>query len=661
MDPLLHYYNRFKSSDNFEHHMFRAGHVLQGAELNEVQSAAIARLKSVADAIFKDGDIIRDAQTSIDQDTGHTQCGAGAVYLRGAVREIAGHSFLIPTDKTVSIGLYLVERVITEVDDPNLRDPAVEVQNYQEPGAGRLQVTAVWGWQAGDVTDGQLGEFYPVYAADFGVLRVKTAPPQLDSVSQAIASYDRDSTGGDYVVSGLKVSKLPDIAGVQQYSIEAGAARVAGFAVNLPSSRRLPYPAEPVLEFIDSEPSVSTTINAQRILFDRTPVANITQVRVTARTRSEIVHGTFQGARDPLPESAVVEVIAINQGGTINAQGTGFTGGTTFVQGTDYKLTGQTIDWSLDGAEPGNGSTYQVIFHHIKTVAPTAVDDLGFTVTGAVQGTLVQTSYNVKLPRIDRLCATQEGQFVWIEGTSTSFNPVAPVVPNRHLPLAQVLQTWGPDSYLQNDGLRVVPMRELEALNQRVDLALDLIAQQRLTADASSRESAAKKGMFVDAFMNDNRRDAGIAQTAAIVEGELMLPIAAQFKRPSTDIKESVVPAGTLTTILQQTAITGSMLINPYQAFDAIPAQLLLDPPVDRFTETKTSYTSDQTKQLLSGSGLATKVTGTTTRTEVVSSTTKPAEFLRQIEVAFEIAGFGANELLESITFDGVPVVPSAV
>lgn len=647
-ENLLHHYDRHDPARNYEKHLFRAGYVLQSAELNEIQSASLQRLKTVADALFKDGDIIRDAQINVNQATGVTKCGSGAVYLRGAVRGVAASQVTIPVDKTVSIGIYLVERVVTELQDPALRDPASEVRNYQEPGAGRLEVSTAWGWQAAGQTDGKVGEFYPVYAADMGVLRSKSTPPQLDSLSQAIARYDRDSTGGDYVVNGLKVTMLADLNGVQQYSADAGSARVNGFAVEIPASRRLPYSAAPDIKFIDSEPWLSTTIGAQRITFDRTPVQNITQVRITAEKSAEIVHGSFLGSQDALPNSSIVEIVEVKQGGT------------TYVQGVDYKLTGQKIDWSLDGAEPSIGSTYTVKFRHITSVSPTTVDETGYTVTGAVVGTLVQTSYNVKLPRVDRLCLTQEGVFEWVRGTSTDFDPVPPPVPNQFLPLALVRQTWSSDRSLQNDGLRVVPMKDLEEINSRLDLITDMIAQQRLTSDANARDGAAKKGMFVDPFLNDNLRDAGIAQSAAIVRGELILPIAATFLRPSADVTAPLVLNSTLTTVFQQGAMTGSMLINPYQAFDPIPATVRLDPPADRFTVTNTSWTSAATEVMFTGGGLQERTLVNTT-TQLVSSSTRVLEYLRPIEVTFQIDGMAAGETLTSFTFDGVTVTPVAV
>jgi hypothetical protein len=660
-DSLLHYYNRFDPSKNYERLMFRSGYVLQGAELNEIQSSSIDRLKRVADAIFKDGDLIKDGQLVLDPVTGAAQCAAGSVYLRGTVRTIDAKQFSIPIDKTVIIGIYLLDTTVTELQDPSLRDPAQEVRNYQEPGAGRLQVATSWGWQAAGSSDGQAGEFYPVYTADYGVMRVKVTPPELDSVSQAIARYDRDSTGGDYVVSGLKVTKLADSGGVQQYSIDSGSARVNGYAVELPTSRRLPYPAAPELRLIDSEPWLSAGVAAQRVTFDRTPVNRITQVRITAQKVADIIHGSFLGSQDPLPDGSIVELVAINQGGAPNADLSGFTGGTTYTVGVDYKLTGQKIDWSLDGVEPNIGSSYKAIYRYITTVAPTDVDGTGFTVAGAVAGSLILTSYEVKLPRIDRLCITQDGSFQWIAGTSTDFYPVAPQVPSLYLPIARVDQNWDDTTTIQQDGSRVVPMSDIEQLGARLDVLTDLIAQQRLTADANSRSAAAKKGLFVDPFTNDSLRDAGVAQTAAIVGGELVLPITGTFTRLSNDVVRPVALNANITPVLEQTARTGSMAVNPYSAFDPIPATLVLNPPADHYTESHSVFTSDATAVLYQGSGVLKEVLGTTTTTKVVSSSTRAAQYIRQIDVTFSIDGFSPNENLSTITFDGIPVAPVAV
>ena len=70
-------------------------------------------------------------------------------------------------------------------------------------------------------------------------------------------------------------------------------------------------------------------------------------------------------------------------------------------------------------------------------------------------------------------------------------------------------------------------MNDLEAMKKSINDLYALVAEERLRSDASLREPTAKKGVFVDPFFDDDMRDLGIAQTAAIVNKELTLPITA--------------------------------------------------------------------------------------------------------------------------------------
>lgn len=658
------YYNRSEAEQakGYERHEFLAGRVLQSAELNEVQAYAANRIKALGDALYKDGDIVRDARAIINQDTGVTQLESGAVYLRGTVRGVPSDTITIPVTGTVVIGIYLNEKTVTEADDPDLLDPARETRSYQEPGAARLQIIPQWGYQGDGSSD---GEFFPIYYVDDGQLRAKEAPPQLDSVSQAIARYDRDSTGSSYIVSGMQVTALNDLEdGTQVYSVKDGRARINGFGVSLSTSRRLEYPAQPDLRYIDSEPHASAGTAAQRITLDRTPISEITQVRITAEKTVTLVHGTFSGAQDPLTDTSVIEIVAVSQAGT------------TFVKDTDYKLTSGKVDWSLPGNEPAPGSTYSVTYRYITTVEPTNVDSTGFTVSGAVAGTLILTNYYVKLPRIDRLCMDESGAFLWVQGVATDYDPVRPQVQSNVLAICQIYQTWDGNRRIVNDGVRVVTMNEIEGMNSRLDNLTDLVAQQKLVSDIGTRESAAKKGMFVDPFIDDLQRDQGITQTAAVLGYGLTLPIDGDAISVSSDVAGPMSCGFTLEPVLQQTSRTGDMKINPYMAF-AVPAKpVTLTPNVDRWTETQTTWLSPITQKFivdnaikdayhyrLYGKNLAgwPSYTTSTTQTVLVSSKTSRIENLRQIDVKFEATGFGPGEQLVSLKFDGLAVTPVAI
>ena len=642
------HYDRFDPTEEYESHLFRAGYVLQSAELNEIQSSVQNRIKSIGDALFKDGDVVRDAQVIVDENTGIARCESGAIYLRGAVRGVPPATLTIPTTGTIAVGVYLRTTAVTELDDPELRDPASMTRNYQEPGAGRKKVSALWGYSG----DAQAGDFFPVYTVEDGVLRAKEAPPNLDSFNQALARYDRDSAGGSYVVSGLNVQRQASlVTGEQVYTVAEGRARVNGYGVELTTSRRLVYAATPDLRPINSEPHVSTTAAAQRINVDRTPINDISEVNITAEKTVTLTHGGFVGAMDPLPDTSVLQLLEVKQGAT------------TYTQGVDYKLTSGQVDWSLAGAEPATGSTYTVKYQYIAAVTPTAVDDTGFTVTGAVAGTLVLVTYNQKLPRIDRLAMTSDGAFVWLKGVAAEWNPQAPNIPADMLGLASVYQLWTDRTTVTNDGVRVVPMPELSAINSRLDYMLGLIAQQRLEGSANLREATQKKGLATDPFLDDSLRDAGVAQTAAIVDGELTLAVSvAKVSQMQADITAPSFLTYALSERLSQLARTGTMKVNPYMAFDPIPGVVTLTPGYDRWTDVNTSWASEITQRFtrVFSLGLLLSIE-TTQRVDLLSTTSRAAEYLRQIEVRFSVNGFGPGETLTSLVFDGIPVTANPI
>jgi hypothetical protein len=633
------YYNRFDATKNYDEHVFIAGRMLQSAELNEVQAQHNNRLKGVADAIFKDGDIVRDASVSVDQATGVTQCQSGALYIRGAVRGVAPAVLNIPATGTYAVGIRLVEVYVTETEDPNLRDPAAGNRAYNEPGALRLQVTPTW-----SLDNSGTGQFFPVYTVTDRVLGAKEPPPNLDSITQALARYDRDSAGGCYVVSGLTVKALADDGANQVYTLAEGRARVYGYGIELSTARRVTLAAVPDLKAITNEPHLSSTITAQRIDLDRTPATAITSVSITAEKTVTLTHGISAGAQDPLPDTSVLQILTVTQGAT------------TYAATTDYLLTAGKVNWSPAGAEPSPGSTYQVKYQYITTVTPTAVDDNGFTVTGAVSGTQILATYSQKLPRIDRLCINSDGAPTWLLGVSADYNPQPPSVPSDVLALARVYQTWTTARTVSNDGVRVVPMPQLAAIDGRLDLLVQLIARNSLESNIHTREGGTKQGLFTDPFLDETQRDAGTPQTGAIVRGELRLPITATIKQMSADITTPQTLPFTQLTALEQSLRTGSMKINPYMAFAPVPAVLQVTPSVDRWTDVVTDWASSVTSRFVVGSGDQSSSTSST-RDALLSTTTTAIETLRQITVAYSISEFGPGEILSALTFDGVSVL----
>jgi hypothetical protein len=644
---LTGYYNRFDAADRYDEILFRAGKGLQSAELNEVQSTVIDRLKRIADAVFNDGAVISGTPPAI---TGTTAaCPLSLIYLRGAVREIAAANVTIPLVGIARVGVYLLDAEITEVEDSDLRDPAVGTRNYTEPGAGRLRVTAAWGREG----DGSTGVFYPVYTIIDGVLLNPGGDNLGDAFTEALARYDRESNG-NYIVTGLSVTALGLAAGVNTFSVKDGTGNIFGYKIDKLASTRLTYAEDPELELIDAEPDTFTgaTGGSATIQLNRFPVESILEVVITQQKTVTITRGGFSGGQDTLPDVSVLSIQSITQGAT------------SYVATTDYFLNGDKVDWSPGGAEPAPGSTYSITYRYLGNVTPSAIDlQAGtFTVTGAVNGTLVLTDYRWKLPRYDRLCIDREGNFSRVKGISSRFTPLPPAVPPNLLALATIEQRWGLTPGVSNDGIRAIPFDQLERIRSLVVDLFDLVALERLRNDISSREPSSKRGVFVDPFLDDDLRDQGITQTAAIVDGTLQLPIAPTiYQAPTNNAQDWMLPY-TEEIILEQTRRTGSSKINPYASFDPIPAAVVLTPAVDRWTVINTIWASPITQAIVNNvmdrSRRFQVETTTTTRTQLLSESQQPAQFLRPITINFTLDGFDPGETLTQVQFDGINVTP---
>ena len=669
---LKNYYNRFDPSKNYDKSLFLSGRGLQSAELNEIQDYAWYKIKGIGDAIFRDGDVIQGATCVVNPDTGNTTIEAGAVYLRGSVRIVSASQLTIPIDTTVRIGVWYQESTITELEDPNLRDPAVGTRNYQEPGAARTKISLDWDYQAEGITTPREGaEFYPIYAVDNGVLIQTAPPPQLDAVNSALARYDRESNGS-YVVKGFKVWFLNNANGEQTFVIDDGKAHVDGYEIELPHSLRSRFPIDPDLQTVESEPhTFQADENGEMIVvLNNQPLAEVSDVDITVEKTITMTHGSFTGSSDPIPDDAVLSIIQAKQGATV------------YTNGEDYRLQLGGVDWSLPGSEPAPGSTYEITYQARERITPTDITESGFTITGAVEGSLVLVDYVWSMPRYDLLTIDRQGVVRRIKGIAHPWRPSIPRAPSGQLALAYVEQNWHADAkpFIMNNAIHAIPMSDIERMRSAINDLYDLLAQEKLRNDANAQEPSAKKGVFVDPFFDDDMRDQGLAQTAAIVDQELTLPIAAEVADIGKSSSAWILPYE-LETILEQPLQTMDMKINPYQAFEPIPAKTEIILNIDRWTEVETNWSSPVTRrfsifsspitrQVVTGGGWVSRTQSVTTRNvllrtqvdesnELLASNNRQAAFMRTILQNFTVRGFTPGETLRMV-FDGIDIEPEA-
>ncbi|APR98690.1 DUF4815 domain-containing protein [Wolbachia endosymbiont of Folsomia candida] len=645
---LNSYYNRFNPDKKYERSLFLAGRGLQSAELNEMQDYALSKLKGIGDAIFRDGDVITGSDCIIDVETGKTTLEAGKIYLRGAVREVKGEKFVIPINTTVRIGVFYAESTITELEDDTLRDPAVGTRNYQEVGAARLKSTITWGYQAEGITtiNPENGEFYPIYNVENGVLIQHSAPPQANLVTTALARYDREANGS-YVVEGLEVMFLhteeKESQKKQVFVVNEGKAHVDGYEIELPHSLRAYFDEDPDIKSVESEPHTFQP-NSQKIMelkVNDFPIKEIKKVDITVQKTITITHGSYSGAVDPIPDSAVLEIIQIKQGNVI------------YENTADYKLHAGTVDWSLPGKEPAPGSSYQITYRARTRATPEDISQQGCRVKGAVDGTLVLVDYDWKMPRYDLITIDAKGTVRRIKGIAHPWQPSMPKAPAGQLLLCYIYQTWkeGKVGKIINNAIHAVPMNDLESMKKGINDLYALVATERLRNDANSRDPTSKKGVFVDPFFDDDMRDQGISQTAAIVNKELTLPINATVVDVDKNSKKPQLLPYELEPVLEQLLQTTEMKINPYQAFDPIPAKVTINMNVDHRAEVKTNWSSPVTREF--------STTMNSQTSELLSTTSKDAAFMREATQNFEIEGFAANEKLKELKFDGIVIQPA--
>lgn len=649
----------YQLSDNFERTgqpiyekvVFRAMRAVQTAEWNEAQEIHRRRQRRITDSLFAEGNVIRGADVVIDPDTGATQVTGGAVYVQGDVRGVPEAAMTIPVLGAVEIGVRLTEALVTELEDPSLLNQVPGSETFHAPGAARLRYDLAWGWRTDGSSDGGAGDFYAVYTVTNGVLDNKTPPPALDGVNMALARYARAQTGGTHVVKGLGVTALSVGEGLQVYSLAAGSALVDGWEVTKPTATRLAFPDDPDPLTIESEPHPFLPAGGvMRLDVVYAPLASIVEVKITAqRNDVAIVHGAYSGAADALPDVSVLQIINVKQGGT------------TYVAGTDYTLVGNTVNWSPAGAEPAPGSTYTVTYQHFTDATITDIDDTGFTVAGAVSGSNVMVDYSTKLPRHDRLVMGRDGVVSRVRGIADLRSPSVPSVPAGGLLLATLHQTWFGPPGVVIDADTLVPVAEVQDMKTHIRALFQLVAAERLRNDVTAREPAGNKGVFVDALMDDDMRDAGVAQNAAIVQGELMLPIVPVFPDTMMADGSASMLGYTLEVVVAQELASGKIRINPYDSFSPIPCKVSVITPIDRWTIDQEVWDTDSLRFIRNGHFVpgVSRVTDSkviSESIETVARTVTAAQFLRQIPLLVRVEHLGPGEIVPSITFDGAVV-----
>lgn len=613
---------------------------IQGAEMNDMQAIIRGRHDRLGRLVAGDGDRIERADAVVDGEAQSVALTEGSIYVAGDIMPVAAAVLTdVPMTGRVEIGVRLTTTYLTHEDDPSLVGLVPGSLAEGEPGAAREVASIAWALE-GD--DGE-GDFFSVYTLLDGTILDQTGPSILEPAMQALASYDRPN--GNYVVSGCRVTFLGTNSGQQLFSIEAGEANIFGFKRTRLAAIRHSQQMQWEELAIPGETKTYTGGASNTFTVDQAPIGVINSILLTKEKTVTLTRGAIVNGADALPDSSIVSVSNVSQGGTV------------FASPASYSLISGNIDWAAAGAEPAAGSSYSVTYRYRALVTADEFTNTTFKVSGGATGGDVIIAYTRKLPRVDRLCLQQDGSPIYINGIPARVGPMPPAVASDALKLCQIYNDWMSDPIVTNElVLALTKEQEWRFYNRILDLDR-LVQLERGKSAIDSKEPVAKKGMFVDPFLDDTYRDAGSAQTGSIGEGMLQLAIRPTFY--ATTLVDAVMLDYVEEEIVSQPLVTGCVKINPYANFLPLPGALKLTPAVDFWTESKTTWLSPETQEFnrgvrTDGGPLETR----STDEQLVDNRVEQLTFLRQIAVVFRISGFSPGEILQTLTFDGLNVKP---
>lgn len=566
------YYNRFNASKKYKALLFRAAKGLQSAELNEIQATLQNEIATVTEAIYGNGAFLVGGDFQRRGDTRVYDAKAGNFFADGYTHAVAAASFTIGATETVNVGVGIRSYTVGEDADPALRDPATSARNYNEPGAHRLKYEARWIREGEKLAD---ESFYNVARFENGLRMTNSSvvSGDLRAVQDFVARYD-SVTNGSYVINGMTTRFVSKNDTAKTYTIEvlSGLARVEGYEQQFETPRRftLDYPTD--VRQVNNEPATFTGDGWYTLRWN--PIQAIGEVNGIKEVTRTITHGNFSGVSDILPDAPVVQILEVTQGAT------------TYVAGTDFIQRGDYIDWSANGAEPSPGSSYTVKYRYSAVITTNISSDLTKVyIAGLATGTVFYVDYTHYIPRYDTVVLTKSGTLTVLKGTPNYLNPKRPVS-SSGLELSSLYLKYGTNPAITSLNKRSYNYSDLYSIESIVTQLQLNVAKLSLSDNLSSSDpTTTKLGQFVDPFLDDDLRDAGVTQNAGTRQGILA---------PTVNWTPRGIRAGgtirlpyTEVTMISQTARTGSRKVNQFAGAGSPPAAVTISPKAVRWITTE--------------------------------------------------------------------------
>lgn len=605
------YYDRFDESKQFSQVLYRNGVVLQGAELNEMQSILKKRIKDVGDTLLANGDIIEGCQIIIhDSEASDIMTSvtitAGKLYLNGEVFQVDEKELEVSKTGVVKIGVKLIQTIITEADDKDLLDPGAGYANYLQSGAHRLKDTVEYtindesASQLFILTDGQL--LKQEQQTD------STETTILQKVNSMLARRTFDESG-NYKVNGLEISEKGKVDDNYIYlSLSAGKAYVKGYEISKPAATTLAMKRSGDLRGVSGEQKIYRNGTAKYEL-NNAPVKEIDRLTAVIQVTTDMTRQGSTNGADPIPAlyTPAVDIQKIEEKGS----------GRVYTKNQDYILSGNTVQWlSGDNIEPDLGATYTITFTYNKTMVygldyELAIENGKYyiklldTADLPVDSSIMQVDYKFVLYRRDLITLDSQGNIIVTQGQSNVQSMVeTPLCTSEdELVLGSVLlQPMNDTAQIVNKSNTRLSMLDLQRISERINTLEYNQAITDLDNEAMAGESPTElSGIYTDGFIGLTKSDVNHSRFSAAIDidnQELTLSANEQVVEVGVSDRNDLTPVSNYTAyanvvsakgvevvVAEQTSATGSKAINSYNAFNAEPT-LNISPAVDNWVNT---------------------------------------------------------------------------
>lgn len=196
------YPDRYTRNKNWRKILPVKGRPIQAAELTEIQSVIQDNVKQGFNTLFRNGTRLKGLKTSVasrDFNTVNISVSDGQIYIEGQIIDVIGTTLSVPTDNVYTIVVQVIEEILTEVEDPSLRDPIKGSFTLGTPGASRLI------WRAALLfvqNDEIIPNSYAIAQVVNGVVLQKDLNPFYE-VENIISKFIYERSG-NFCVNGLQ-------------------------------------------------------------------------------------------------------------------------------------------------------------------------------------------------------------------------------------------------------------------------------------------------------------------------------------------------------------------------------------------------------------------------------------------------------------------------